>query len=93
MKSIIQTKKECFLCGKRYGLENHHIFFGPDRKNSDKYGLVVWLCGETCHRNGPYAVHRNKDVNLKIKQIGQKAFEEKYGDRDEFRRIFRKSYL
>lgn len=45
--------KECFLC-KRNGsgdrLERHHIFGGANRWKSEKLGLVVWLCGERCHR-------------------------------------------
>ena len=48
--------KRCFLCGKNGAadpLERHHIFGGPNRGKSEKYGLVVLLCGEECHRNGP----------------------------------------
>ena len=45
----------CWLCGKTdYGLnrlERHHIFGGANRKKSERYGLIVYLCGETCHRN------------------------------------------
>lgn len=94
MKSIMQKNKECYICGKTYGLEKHHVIFGnSNRKWSDKYGLTVWLCGETCHRNGPQAPHRNRISDLKLKQDAQRAFESRFGDREKFREIFGKSYL
>ena len=53
MKSIMQTKKECYVCRELVGtemslpdtgLEMHHIFGGTaNRKLSEKYGLKVWL--------------------------------------------------
>ena len=80
MKSIIQTEKVCYLCGcctpTGYydGLEEHHIFFGrSNRKHSEKRGLKVWLCGETCHRNGKRSAHRNRETDLYLKRIGQAA--------------------
>jgi len=48
MKSIIQGKKECFICRVNYdvetttGLHEHHIFKGTARrKQSEKYGYVI----------------------------------------------------
>ena len=41
MKSILQHEKVCFLCGARVGLEEHHVFGGPNRKWSEKYGMSV----------------------------------------------------
>lgn len=100
MKSIIQAEKVCYLCGcctpTGYydGLEEHHIFFGrSNRKHSEKRGLKVWLCGETCHRNGKRAAHRNRETDLYLKRIGQAAYEEVYGDRAAFVAEFGKSYL
>lgn len=97
MKSIIQSEKECFLCGRafEYGpdrLEDHHIFFGPNRKHSEKYGLKVWLCGDSCHRNGHMSLHKNRKIDLAVKGIAQKKFEETHS-REEFRKIFGKSWL
>ena len=100
MKSVIQKKKECFLCGCCTptgfydGLEDHHVFFGTsNRKKSEKYGLKVWLCGETCHRNGRKAVHKNRETDLFIKTQAQAVYEELYGSRADFIREFGKSYL
>lgn len=98
MESIIQSEKKCFICGqaREYGfdrLEIHHIFPGnPNRKNSDKYGLTVWLCGCSCHREGPMSVHKNRKVDLALKCIAQQKFEETHS-REEFRKIFGRSYL
>lgn len=97
MKSILQDKRQCFLCGSTqlHGwnhLELHHVFGGPNRKWSSKYGLMVWLCGETCHRNGPNAVHKNRESDLKVKRAAQNKFEETHS-REEFMKIFGKNYI
>ena len=45
--------KRCFLCGRNDPsdpLERHHILGGANRKKSEKYGLVVYLCGNRCHQ-------------------------------------------
>lgn len=88
---------KCFLCGRNGSgdpLERHHIFPGGLRKKSEKYGLVVYLCGERCHRNGKYAVHRNREAALLVKQYGQrKAMEEQGWTTEDFIREFGRNYL
>ena len=100
MNSIIQTEKECFLCGCRTpsgffdGLEDHHVFFGTgNRAKSEKLGLKVWLCGETCHRSGKKAVHRCRETDLYIKRHAQEVYEATYGSRADFIKDFGRSYL
>lgn len=87
----------CFLCGRNGSgdpLEKHHIFGGSRRKKSDKYGLVVYLCGNRCHRNGEYAVHRNKDTALFIHRYGQEKFmRENNRTTEQFISEFGKNYL
>ena len=91
MKSILQTEKECFVCKTTYGLEEHHVIGGTaNRKQSEKYGLKVWLCHE--HHRGNTGVHFNKELDLKIKKIAQSTFEREH-TREEFRAIFGKSWL
>lgn len=89
--------KKCFLCGRNGSsdrLERHHIFASANRKLSEKYGLVVYLCGESCHRNGKQAAHKNKDTALYLKRYGQeKAMKEQGWTEEEFISIFGKSYL
>ena len=93
MESIMQSEKKCYLCGRNGSmdpLEQHHIFGGANRKLSEKYGLKVWLCGDRCHRNGPEAVHKNKQVAVVLKAKGQIAFENYYDGN--FLQIFGRNY-
>lgn len=91
MKSIIQTEKQCFVCGQEYGLHEHHIFEGTGRrKQSEKYGMKVWLCGRH-HNLSNEGIHFNKELDLRVKRIAQKKFEETYKDLD-FVRIFGRNY-
>ena len=84
-------QKECLICGTTYGLERHHIFGGTsNRKNSEKYGLVCYLCAD--HHRGPSGVHQFRALDLAVKQRAQADFEETH-TRDEFVRIFGKSWL
>jgi len=91
MKSIIQEDTNyCFVCG-RYGTEIHHIFFGTsNRKMSDKYRCVVGLCYE--HHRGNSGVHHNRELDLELKRMAQKRFQDIYPEYD-FLAIFGKNYL
>ena len=99
MKSIMQTRKECYVCRKLVGeeiplpdagLEMHHIFGGANRRLSEKYGLKVWLC-HMHHNEPPEGVHFNWDLMRHMHQKGQEAFERAYPGSD-FRRFFGKNY-
>ena len=91
MKSIIQEQKECYVCKTKYGLHEHHIFYGTaNRKQSEKYGMKIWLCGRH-HNLSNEGVHFNKELDLQIKRMAQKKFEETYKDLD-FIKIFGRSY-
>lgn len=89
--------RQCFLCGRNGRgdrLERHHIFSNANRPLSEKYGLVVWLCGERCHRSGKYSAHMNADVARYLHRYGQeKAMREQGWSADEFRKIFGRNYL
>lgn len=79
------------MCHRTGVLHSHHIFGGPNRKWSEKYGLKIWLCPEH-HNMSDNGVHFNKALDLQIKQIAQREFEDTY-TREEFMRIFGKNYL
>ncbi len=89
--------KYCFLCGRNGSqdrLERHHIFGAANRNLSEKYGLVVYLCGNRCHRNGPKAAHRNKETMAYLHTYGQKkAMKEQSWTAEQFRQVFGKNYL
>lgn len=104
MRSIMQHDiTKCYLCGEpakvnEYGiyerLEEHHVIFGCGRRRlSEKYGLKVYLHGETCHRNGKQSPHKNKLVRRAMEAAAQRAFEAECGSRKEFIEIFGKNYL
>lgn len=90
-ESIIQKEKECFVCRTTENLQEHHIFFGTaNRKQSEKYGLKVYLC--LMHHTGNRGVHFDKELDLKLKRIGQEKFEETH-TREEFIKEFGRNYL
>lgn len=69
-----------------------HVYFGmANRKWSEKYGLTVWLCGRH-HNLSNEGVHFDRELDLHIKQVGQRAFEKNH-TREEFLRVFGKNYL
>lgn len=91
MNSIIQTDKRCYICGRVSGLHRHHVVFGnPGRKNSEKYGLTVWLCVD--HHTGNIGVHQNRQLDLELKQVAQQKFEEDHS-REEWMKVFGRNYL
>lgn len=92
MKSIIQSEKECYITKRTDCLEEHHIFYGRGRRKlSEKYGLKVYL-NHWAHNEPPFGVHYNQEMDLKLKQIGQRAFMARYPELD-FMRIFGRNYL
>lgn len=104
MKSVFkQDPGSCYICEHFLGqacrynyLEEHHIFYGTaNRAKSEKYGLKVKLC--MSHHKGNIngnkgAVHFNPEYDRKLKEIGQRKFEENHS-REEFRKEFGKSWL
>lgn len=97
MKKQIPMERACWLCGRNGcgdPLDTHHIFGGPRRKKSEKYGLCVFLCHHRCHLDGPQAVHRNAETMQQLHEYGQKkAMRENGWSVDEFRMEFGRNYL
>ena len=95
MKSIIQSKKECFECMTYTNLEIHHIFFGTaNRQLSEKDGLKVWLC--QYHHRGTKGVHGKDghELDERLKSIAQMFYMQKYNKtEDEFIKRYGKNYL
>ena len=76
---ICKAKKEHF----------HEVFYGRNRLNSIKYGLVIPLCC-SCHTE----MHRNKEWQEYWHIVAQKRFIEYYRKSiDEFIEIFKINYL
>lgn len=72
-------------------LECHHVMSGTaNRRLSDQYGLVVWLCRE--HHTGDTGVHKNRKKADSLKRLAQIAFEARHSH-DEWMQVFKKNYL
>lgn len=89
-KSLLQKDDRCYLCGRRFGLERHHILAGPNRHLSEKYGLWVLLC-HNCHVGNEGAQY-DKDKNRQLKEEAQEAFEKEHGH-GLWMQVFRINYL
>lgn len=91
-KSIMQTEKRCYVCGTTYDIHEHHIFYGTaNRKQSEKHGFKVYLCGRH-HNLSNEGVHFDRELDLRIKQDCQRLFEKTHS-REEFMSIIGKNYL
>ena len=90
-KSILSNKEQCFLCGKQYGLEKHHIYAGIGRRKiSEANGFWVYLCA-FCHRSKDGAQYAKTSDDI-LKKICQEEYEKTH-TREEFRKLIGKSYL
>lgn len=91
MKSLISNEKECYFCKTSYNLHKHHIYFGANRKISERIGAWVYLCA-IHHNMSDNSVHHNRQMDLMLKKKYQEEYE-KINTREEFIQIIGKSYL
>ena len=87
--SILTNDLEhCIICGAKKD-HLHEVFFGRNRTNSIKYGLVIPLC--SLHH---IEIHKNKEWQDYWHIVAQKRFMEYYHKSiDEFIEIFKINYL
>lgn len=93
-KSILQNKKECYVCGSKLNLHLHHIIFGKNRKKADEDGLVVYLCWE--HHVGTNGVHgkNGKALDRTLKGIAETQWLVKnVKTKEDFIKRYHKNYL
>lgn len=92
-KSSILTldMDKCYICGSYRDIEIHHIFGGANKKNSEKYGLIVPLC-HYCHNEPPYGVHFDRDRMIALRRTAQRMFES-IEDHKKFMEVFGRNYL
>lgn len=88
---LVEDMEHCIFCGSDQ-VHRHHVFFGPDRPLADQHKLIVPLCIEH-HTEGKNSPHKNRIVDLALKFWAQRAYEDQIGNREQFRKEFRKSYL
>lgn len=90
-ESIMQSRKECLVCGSR-DVEQHHVLFGvPRRKYADQDGLWVWLCPE--HHRGTNGVHGKNGhwLDILLKKTAQQIYEQTH-TREEWLKRYRRNY-
>lgn len=91
-QSIIQKEKECFVCKSQRDLHRHHIFGAANRKWSEADGLTIYLCVD--HHTGANGIHFDRERDLHVKQIAERAWLRHYGKTiEQFRRRYGKNYL
>ena len=92
MESILSNERECFRCGTTLNLEKHHVYGGRGRRDiSEKYGCWVYLCMN--HHTGDSGIHREKEFDDAMKRRCQRAWERRFGSREDFIKTFGRSYL
>ncbi len=80
---------QCHRCRKIAPVTHHHLIYGnPRRIYSDHFDLVRKLCMD-CHDE----LHkRNPQLAENYKRIAEEDFLERWGSREEFIKIFGRSY-
>ena len=85
--------EHCIICGKA-PVNKHEIFYGSNRHNSIKHGLVIPLCTKEHHKGNVEGIHADKELDLKWKQKGQQSFMKHYNKNvEDFIEVFGKNYL
>lgn len=96
---ITEYMSNCIICGQP-NIDIHHCFGGKNRKLCDDDRILLPLCRN--HHTGNMSVHKNKEMMVMSKIIGQLAWEKNYIEkyqapselaRTEFRRRYGVSYL
>lgn len=72
--SILQSKKECFICKSQIGLDNHEAFGGCNRQKSMEWGLIYYLCRK-CHSKAT----NDEETKKKLELQAEKEFKTRYG--------------
>ena len=81
--------QRCLICGRQADHIHHLISGTANRKIADEYDcLKIPLCFR-CHQ----LAHDDPDWNRSLKQYGQREWERKHGTREDFIRIFGKSWV
>ena len=82
----------CIFTGSPH-VERHHIYGASNKRLSEKYGFIVPLRYDL-HPNGANANPKySEQIDDHLKKMAQEYFEANYGSREDFIRLFGRSYL
>lgn len=87
---MFRSEESCYFCHTTLNLHLHHIYFGPNRKISDKNGFVTYLCQE--HHTGQNGVHHNRDLDLELKRECEEWYLKNH-TLEEFIRLIGRNYI
>lgn len=74
--------------------QEHHVFYAAgNRKHSEKWNCVIYLPRHLHDTNFTSSVHRDKTLDMELKQTYQRMLEAAGWTREEFRSTFGRSYL
>lgn len=91
--SILQDKKECYVCHTKLNVRTHEVYYGRNRQNSIKDGCCIYLCDKH-HNMSDVGIHFNKELDLKVKKIMEQKWIEYYNKTiDDFTRRYMRNYL
>jgi len=92
LKSVLTTDmKHCYICGSE-NIHLHHVFGASNKRHSEEYGYIIPL-HPAYHNMSNKGVHHNREFDLMFKRMAQSHFEKHYGSRDDFIKIFGKSWI
>ena len=91
--SILQDKKQCYVCGSLSNIHIHEVYYGKNRQKSIDNGLCVYLCGRH-HNQSNEGIHFNHNLDLKVKkEIEKRWLEINNKTIDDFIKLIGKNYL
>lgn len=88
---LVDDLQHCIVTGSPE-VAMHHVFNGPCRSLSGRYGFIVPLRPDW-HNMTPYSVHMNQEFDESLKRQAQEYYEAHIGSRQQFIAEFGKSYL
>lgn len=95
LKSVFTDDMDhCFITGSS-DIERHHIFGGyssKSRQYSEEDGFIIPLARHL-HPNGAQASEEGRKLDIQLKQMAQRYYEEHYGTREQFIQRYGKSWM
>lgn len=91
---LVPYLNKCFICGSESNIALHEVFYGiANRKKAKEDGMILPLCSFH-HNMSNMAVHNNKELDLKLKQMAQRRWQQYYNKTtDEFIKRYGQNYL
>lgn len=92
--SILQDKKQCYVCGTSNNINTHEVYYGVrNRQKSIEDGCCVYLCGRH-HNQSKAGVHFNHQLDMELKKKMEQQWLKHYDKTiDDFIKRFGKNYL